>query len=265
MRLMDPSLLARARGGDRTALEQLLQEIAPLVQRFGLRMCRHQADAEDVLQDTLLAVVHHLGEFEGRSSLASWVFMLARTACARRRRGAKNRPHLPEEAAGDRPALGSDPEAAADQGELRAALEQALQALPEDQREVLLLRDMEGLSAAEAAESVGISVEALKSRLHRARAGLRKAFDAALARAAPAPTTHCPDVLAALSQKLEGDLNAQDCAAMEAHVAQCAACGAACTALKTALGMCRAEASGELSDATRAQVQSAVRALLTQR
>jgi RNA polymerase sigma-70 factor (ECF subfamily) len=262
---MDPSLIVRAKDGDRAALESLLQDIAPLVQRFGLRMCRHQADAEDVLQDTLLAVARHLGEFEGRSSLTSWVFTLARTACARRRRGAKNRPHLPEDAALDRPASTGDPELAADRNELRVALEQALLALPEEQREVLLLRDMEGLSAQEAAQSVGISVEALKSRLHRARASLRKAFDAARSRETPPAGARCPDVLEALSRKLEGDLTVQDCADMEAHVAQCEACAAACAALKTALGVCRAQASGELSDETRARLQHTVRALLADR
>jgi RNA polymerase sigma-70 factor (ECF subfamily) len=169
---MEATLIERARGGDRAALEQLLAQIAPLVHRFGLRMCRHAADAEDVLQDTLLSVADHLPEYQGRSSLASWVFTLARTACARRRRGAKNQPHLPEEAIGRDPAALSpertSPEQAASRQELRAALEQALGALSDEQREVLLLRDMEGLSAPEVADALGLSVEAVKSRLHRA-------------------------------------------------------------------------------------------------
>ena len=84
--MIDP-LVERARSGDAKALEELLASVAPAVERFGLRMCRNPDDADDVLQDTLLTIATHLGDFEGRSSLLSWVFTLARTACARRRRG----------------------------------------------------------------------------------------------------------------------------------------------------------------------------------
>src|SRR5690606_3525868 len=85
-------IIARAKTGDRQALETVLAQVAPAVHRFGLRMCRNVHDAEDVLQDTLLNIAKHLGEFEGRSSLSSWVFALTRSACARKRRGLKNQP-----------------------------------------------------------------------------------------------------------------------------------------------------------------------------
>jgi RNA polymerase sigma-70 factor, ECF subfamily len=135
---MDESLVARAQAGDRAALARLLEEVAPLVHRFGLRMCRHAADAEDVLQDTLLAVASHLGEFRGQASLSSWVFTLARTACARRRRGLKNQPHLPEDAARDAIAAEHDPAQTAEQRELSRAVDEALSTLSEEHREVLL-------------------------------------------------------------------------------------------------------------------------------
>jgi RNA polymerase sigma-70 factor (ECF subfamily) len=267
---MDIALIERAKRGDRDALARLLSELAPLVHRFGLRMCRHQADAEDVLQDTLLSVADHLNEYEGRASLASWVFMLARTACARRRRGLKNRPHLPEEAAGEQSSLERNPEDAADQSELRAALERALASLSEDQREVLLLRDMEGLSAAEVAASLGISAEAVKSRLHRARANLRAALEARGEDIGAEPATrgknaNCPDVLRAFSQKLEGELASEDCAAMEQHVQSCPACSAACSTLRSALGLCRSQASGEVSADLRARMQALVQTVVARR
>src|SRR6476661_1520808 len=66
-------------------------------------MCKDTHDADDVLQDTLLSIATHLPEFEGRSSLVSWVFALTRNACARRRRGLKNRPPVSEDAAPERP------------------------------------------------------------------------------------------------------------------------------------------------------------------
>ena len=86
-------LVERARAGDDHALDALLVAIEPVVQRFGRRLCRQDDDADDVKQDTLLALAQHLGDFEARSSLTSWVFALARSACVRRRRGLKNRPH----------------------------------------------------------------------------------------------------------------------------------------------------------------------------
>ena len=86
----ESALLARVRAGDREALEALLARVAPSIYRFGLRMCRNVHDAEDVLQDALLEVAGHVGDFEGRSSLSSWVFAVTRSACARKRRGLKN-------------------------------------------------------------------------------------------------------------------------------------------------------------------------------
>jgi len=258
---MDPSLIKRAQAGDRSALERVLEEIAPVVHRFGMRMCRHEADAEDVLQDTLLSVATHLKEYEGRSSLASWVFTLARTACARRRRGLKNQAHLPEEAAGQPQATGDTPEHEASDRELRGVLSDALSALSDDQREVLLMRDMEGLSAAEVADSLGIGVDAVKSRLHRARVALREAMRGLLERDAPPPKADCPDLLAAFSHKLEGDLSSEDCASMEQHLASCPSCTAACSALRTALGACRSEATRSVPASVQASIRAALGAL----
>lgn len=216
-------------------------------------------------RDTLLSVADHLHEYEGRASLESWVFMLARTACARRRRGLKNRAHLPEAAA---PELASDdgtPEDAAGQSELRIRLERALRNLSDEQREVLFMRDMEGLSAAEVAASLDLNVAAVKSRLHRARAGLREAWEAAAKTSVPPKSTDCPNVVLALSKKLEGDLVAEDCATMEKHLETCPACSEACATLRVALGACRSHEKGEVSAELRARIQELVRSLVAAR
>ena len=259
---MDPALIDRARAGDRAALETLLQEVAPLVHRFGLRMCRHTQDAEDVFQDTLLSVTTHLHEFEGRSSLASWVFTLARTACSRKRRGLKNQPPVSDESVRESATQSPTPEDDAGDKELRDTLHGALFALSDEQREVLLLRDMEGLSAAEVAESLGLSVQAVKSRLHRARAALREQLRGALEADAPLPSASCPDVLAAFSSKLEGDLDVADCAAMEDHIAACPACRSACSALRTALWTCRSEATDNVPLEVQSRIRAAIQALV---
>ena len=236
-------------------MEEVLASIAPAVRRFGLRMCKTAHDADDVLQDTLLAIATHLGEFEGRSSLSSWVFALTRTACARRRRGLKNQPPVSDDAVATRGDDRPSPEERAAGHELGDALARALDALPDEQREVVLLRDVEGLSALEAAEAIGVSVDAVKSRLHRARAALRAAL-------APVVETSpdCPDVIGSWSRKLEGDLSAVDCAAMEAHVAGCAACASRCDALKSALALCKTSASAPVPPAVQERVRAAVRA-----
>lgn len=255
-------LVERARGGDRAALESLLVQLAPAIHRFGMRMCRNAHDADDVLQDTLLSVTTHLGEFEGRSSLSTWAFMLARTACARRRRGVKNRPPVGDDGVVETADQAPDPEARAQAYELTTALDAALQALPEEHREVLVLRDVEGLTAPEAARVLAVSVDAVKSRLHRAREALRTALRPVLEPALPAVSTGCPDAAALWSKKLEGDLSRGDCDEMERHVARCVTCRAACDALKRALLACQRARSAPVPPEVQARVRAAVRGIV---
>jgi RNA polymerase sigma-70 factor (ECF subfamily) len=257
---MDP-LIERARAGDAVALGELLAQVAPSVHRFGMRMCRNAHDAEDVLQDALLAMATHLQDFEGRSSLSSWAFALTRSACARRRRGMKNRPassaeDIPEEA--DR---APSPEQSASDRQLAGALSVALDALSDEYREVIQLRDIEGLSAAETAEAIGVSVDAVKSRLHRAREALREELRPVLEPHVPPPSSLCPDVMVMWSRKLEGDLSHADCAQMEEHIKACASCGAACDALREALLACRRAGTGDVGRAVQQRVKAALVAL----
>jgi RNA polymerase sigma factor (sigma-70 family) len=129
-------------------MEALLAELSPSVRRHGRRLCRHEADAMDVLQDTLLAVASKLETLEQDAALSSWVYTLARTACGRRRRGLA---HHASKVALDATAV---------EGELG--------------REAMATSSPEELLEA---ARVGITVGALKSRLHRARAALREAFE----------------------------------------------------------------------------------------
>jgi RNA polymerase sigma-70 factor (ECF subfamily) len=252
-------LVRQAQSGDPSALEQLLAQIAPSIQRFGHRMCQNAADSEDVLQDTLINVLGHLKEFEGRSSFTSWVFSLTRSACTRRRRGLKNQTMAPLDDLGDTLSSTHTPEQGASERELSRLLESALDRLSDEHREVLLLRDVEALTAPEAAEVLGISVDALKSRLHRARQSLRQALEPVLEPQAPPASATCPDIMQLWSRKLEGDLDALDCAQMEKHLLTCPACNSACSALKTALMACRREVHNDVSPEIQSQVKSALR------
>jgi RNA polymerase sigma-70 factor (ECF subfamily) len=252
------SLVERARRGERDALEELLAGVAPQIKRFGLLMCKNEHDADDVLQDTLISVANNLAGFEGRASLSSWVFALTRSACARRRRGLKNRPPAADDDRDERPDPAASPEAVASDREIGAAVTRALAGLSDEHREVIVLRDVEGLSAAEAATALGVSVDALKSRLHRAREALRVALRPLLEPAATPSAPGCPDVVLSWSQKLEGDLSQGDCAVMEAHIQSCPSCGAACDALKRALGACRRVATAEVPHDVQARVKAAI-------
>lgn len=258
-------LLARARKDDREALEAVLAKVAPSIHRFAVGMCKNADDADDVLQDTLINVAHHLGDFEGRSSLSSWVFALTRSACTRRRRGLKNRPPVSDDKLANEPDVARSPEAQVADRELAAVLSNALNGLSDDHREVVLLRDVEGLSAPEAASSLGISVDALKSRLHRAREALRDSLRPLLEpmTASVRESSTCPDVALLWSKKLEGDLSQNDCSAMEKHLVTCPSCGAACDALKRALLACQRVRTEDVPPEIQARVKAAVRSWAT--
>jgi len=175
----EKELIAAAKSGDGRALSGLLERYQPTVYRFGLRVCRDEADAEDVLQDTLLTMTRDLGDFREKSSLSTWLFAIARSHCIKRRRRSR---HAPEElepldvaariADGARP-----PDELLAGKRIEKALEEAIGALDPKYREVLILRDAEGLTAPEVAETLGIGVAAVKSRLHRARRAVRTALE----------------------------------------------------------------------------------------
>ena len=236
-------LVEAARLGDRDALEQVTLRVAGSLYRFGRGFCRDQHDAEDVMQDALVALVSSLERCRGDGSLSSWAYVVARNACARRRkRGARHEPL--ERGDGESPRelrdTGAGPERAAERRELHEALEREIAALPDPLRHVLVLRDVEGLSAAQVGERLGLGERAVKSRLHRARLALRERLAHHFAPEAPPASAGCPDSARLFSRFLEGELDADACARLQRHVSTCAGCSAACAMLRDALGECAA-------------------------
>jgi RNA polymerase sigma-70 factor (ECF subfamily) len=267
------TLLERARGGDRQALEELLARHQTQVYRFGLKMCRNPEDAEDVLQDTLLAMARGVRDFRGASSISTWLYTIARSYCIKKRRRSTFAPaatHSLDTDAAAEAAARADPskspeEALADQQVVRA-LEQAIGALEPKYREVLVLRDEEGLTAPEVAEVLGLSVQAVKSRLHRARLSVREKVAPLLGvpvepvAHAPAP---CPDVPKLFSRYLEGEIDPGACAEMERHLEDCARCRRACDSLRQTLALCRTAGSAvTVPPSVQASVKIAIRDLL---
>ncbi len=262
----DEALVAAARAGDRGALERLLERHQAAVYRFGMKMCREEEDAKDVLQETLFSAARALPEFRGASSVSTWLYTIARSFCIKKRRTSKFAPERVEsleaqrEAAVQVPDAARGPEEDAAGRQLRAALDDAIAALEPAYREVLVLRDVEGLPAAEVAEIMGLSVEAVKSRLHRARVAVRERVAPLLGtpEAAAAPGPGCKDVVELLSRRLEGEIDASACAELEAHLARCPSCRGRCESLRETLGMCRSAGAEKVP----AEVLSSVRAAL---
>jgi RNA polymerase sigma-70 factor, ECF subfamily len=265
----DQDLLDRARTGDTQALEQLLTRHQAQIYRFGMKMCRDPEDAKDVLQDTLLSVARNVRDFRGSSSIATWLYTVARSFCVKKRRKSKFAPRgdvAPLEGAAEQVA---DPGQAADESmaskQVERALETAIAALEPMYREVLLLRDVEGLTAPEVARVTGASIQAVKSRLHRARLAVRAHIAPLLdipGEVASAPGT-CPDVLTLFSAHLEGEISADVCAEMERHVAACPLCKGACDSLKRTLSLCHMAPTPQVPAAVQASVKVALRNYLT--
>ena len=269
---LDHQLLERARAGDRAALETLLERHQAQVYRFGLKMCRDPEDAKDVLQDTLLAMARGVRDFRGASSISTWLYTVARSFCIKKRRRSKfakaEDRSLDTDVAPEARSL-ADPAKSADEvlagRRVAQALEQAIDALEPMYREVLILRDVEGLTAPEVAEVLGVSVQAVKNRLHRARLSVRAHVAPLLqvpADSSVAPRT-CPDVLTLFSQHLEDEISAEVCAEMERHLDVCARCRGACGSLKRTLALCRtAGPSVEVPVSVQASVKAALRNFL---
>ncbi len=180
----DASLVCRCAGGDRSAFDLLVARHGGALHRFALRRCAGPRDAEDALQDGLLAAWRGAAGFRGDAAVRTWLFQVVMHACRRRTRRRAGEPahHATMEEAEALPSeqAGADAQVAARQ-EARA-LTQALTGLAEEAREILLLRDVEGLQGAEAAEVLGIGLPAMKSRLHRARLELKERVEAILGR-----------------------------------------------------------------------------------
>ena len=179
--VQDEELVQRAQGGDREAFSLLVRRYEDRVFRLASRIVGDPDDAEDVLQETFLSAYRGLSAFKGESRFSTWIFRITTNAALMRLR--KRRPDVvsldaPADLEGA-PELHeirdwtATPEEALADGEARQAMDAAIAELPTEQRAVFLLRDVEGLSNGEVADSLGLTVPAVKSRLHRARLLLR--------------------------------------------------------------------------------------------
>jgi RNA polymerase sigma-70 factor (ECF subfamily) len=182
----DAALVEGLRKGDPTATELLLDTYGDRVYRLAIRITGNEQDAEEVVQDALWTAARKIGMFKGESAFGSWVYRITANTAYQKLRGRQSRKH--EVPWTDlRPAFDDErhhAEPVADwsgkveepalQAELRTVLTTAINDLPEDYRTAFLMHDVEGLSNPEIAESLHLSLPAVKSRVHRSRLILRE-------------------------------------------------------------------------------------------
>ncbi len=177
----DAELVARARDGNLEAFETLISRHERRAFNLAYRMLGHREDAADVLQEALIKVYQHLGEFRGDAAFSSWLHRVIVNSCMgfRRRAGRRAVRHAPSlDAAVGNPyplsAPGEGPEATVLRRETQDLVQRALAQLPPEQRALVLLRDIEGYSYQELTAALGCGVGTAKSKVFRARQALAR-------------------------------------------------------------------------------------------
>jgi RNA polymerase sigma-70 factor (ECF subfamily) len=172
----DAELIREAQKGSHRAFEELVRRYSERAYRAAFRVVRDAQIAEDVLQEALLKAYRSLRSFESRSSFYTWLYRITVNLALDRQRRDKRGTTLEwnDEIARDVEPRGvvnapADPEVASQRVQIRALVAEGIQGLPDGQREVLLLREVEGLSYEEIAQSMEISKGTVMSRLHYAR------------------------------------------------------------------------------------------------
>ncbi|MDQ1334925.1 MAG: hypothetical protein QG552_1875 [Thermodesulfobacteriota bacterium] len=182
---IDHHLISEFKAGSMEAMEKIVERYEDRIFTFGLKMCGHLQDAEDIAQETFLNAFKYLKDFREETKLKNWLFKIATTACIRKRRKKKCEPNheisldsfFPQN--GDHPTydipdVSDDPSDSMLRAELKNIIDAAIHSLSHKYRLVFNLRDIEGFSTEETADILGISTQSVKTRLHRARLYLRE-------------------------------------------------------------------------------------------
>jgi RNA polymerase sigma-70 factor (ECF subfamily) len=170
--IADEDIVKRVLAGETALYEILMRRYNQRLYRVARSILRNDGDAEDVMQEAYVRAYQHLNQFAGEAKFSTWLTKIAvYEALARSRRSAR---YSDEQVMDNMTSDTADPERQAYDRELRIVLEGAIDSLPEPYRLVFILRSVEGLSVAETAGCLEIGLEAVKTRLHRARSLLRK-------------------------------------------------------------------------------------------
>ncbi|MCB0732701.1 MAG: sigma-70 family RNA polymerase sigma factor [Ignavibacteriae bacterium] len=177
--MTDEQLIEEAIEGSKLALAKLVKKYEQTVYNFAFKICRNKERAEHTMQETFLSMIKSLNQFSGKSKLSTWLYTIVSNHCLMLARSQKKYDYTTlenEEGLIDDKNVADwkfSPERIAENSELKKVLDEAIEKLPHEYRVVFMLRDVEGLSTQETGDIVNLSVPAVKSRLHRARAFLR--------------------------------------------------------------------------------------------
>ena len=188
--LTDEVLVGRARSKDVAAFEELLGRYEDKLYRLAMRFVRNENDAQEILQEVFLSAWRNLPGFEGRAQFGSWMYRVTVNAALMFLRARNRHPEVmlddiepgtlhkvaEQSLHGSSEDWSQRPDEQFQSEELRRHIQTAVDALPDGLRTVFLVRDVEGLSTEETAELLGLSLPAVKTRLHRARLALREAI-----------------------------------------------------------------------------------------
>jgi RNA polymerase sigma-70 factor, ECF subfamily len=168
--------------GNPGAFDRLVESLHSRLFHYSLMVCGQRDDAEEVAQDTLLKVFESFDQLREPEHVRAWVFRIARNACLMKRRKSVFAPAREISLEDLMPAAqisdeGERPDKRALRKELRGAIEEAIQELPEIYKTVLLLRDVQELSTRETARVLEVNEDVVKTRLHRARLAVRQKLD----------------------------------------------------------------------------------------
>lgn len=191
-RLEEQALLRRIKAGDTAACAVCIESHSPSLYRMAMRVVRDEAEAEDVLQETFLSAFKAIQNFDGRSSLGTWLYRIAYNTALMKLRSRRDALSLDDDAGDDLPlqivSPDASPDAAIVEHETAQMLGDAIDKLPRSMREVFVLREVEEFSTLETAHKLGISEGAVKVRLHRARHALRQRLSEYMGKLEPIET-----------------------------------------------------------------------------
>lgn len=181
--LTDEVLIAKFSKGCEQSFAEIIARYETKVHNLAMRLTRNPEDAEEVIQDVFITVYRKISSFEGKAKFSSWLYRITVNAAFMKLRKKKQEKAISlddvmssiENQPITQPnAFGARADSLAIDNEVRTALEGAIGKLPEDYRAVFVLRDVDGLSNKEVSDILGLSIPAVKSRLHRSRIMLRK-------------------------------------------------------------------------------------------
>ena len=179
----DLMLIQKIRKGDKIAFEQLIEKYETKVFHLAMRFTKNEEDAEEVLQDVFMTLHRKLELFQGKSAFSSWLYRIVVNAAFMKLRKRRQQPavlledlapHTRQKALDGESYQANHVETFTQNEELKGVLLSAVNRLPEQYRSVFVMRDVNGFSNQETSEVLGLSVPAIKSRLHRSRLMLRK-------------------------------------------------------------------------------------------